>query len=65
MIISDLSQFSKRKLAWIPDFDSMSGATCDGNESFGGVELDIIGVEVHVENMSAYDVTKGEHVENW
>lgn len=52
-------------MAWIPDFDSMSGATCDGKESFGGVELDIIGVEVHVENMSAYDVTKGEHVENW
>lgn len=42
----------------------MSGANCDGNESFGGVELDIIGVEVHVENMSAYAFTKGEHVEN-
>lgn len=65
--ISDLLLLNLRKLACIHVFIETvgDGRVGGGGDGFGGdVELGVVSVEVEVENMVAYDVAKGEQVED-
>lgn len=59
MIMSDLSQFKEVDLHPRFNFTEAVGQSCSG----GNVKLNVITVAVEAETMTAYDVTKREHVQ--